>query len=106
MKFSWNGIQVSGHKLYRAHYSLGNLTGNWPAETITIYARDYANAPAELCEAFRIENDTDIMTDYFERSRIRVVPSHPLYATVRAAYDAMISHSEKMAQKRMAKVAA
>lgn len=86
LRFFYNGIKVGKGSLQKAHYSLGNLR-NHPDETITIYAREYTRFSAEIREAFKVENDTDTMTDYFEHDRIRVEPSHPMYAVVKAAWE-------------------
>lgn len=86
LRFFYNGIKVGKGSLQKAHFSLGNLR-NHAENTITIYAREYTRFSAEIREAFKVENDTDTMTDYFEHDRIRVEPSHPLYAQVKAAFD-------------------
>lgn len=46
---------------------------------VTLYAKDYSR---ELDQIFpdMFENDTDSMTDYFQKSRVRIPASHPLYA--------------------------
>ena len=84
LKFYYNGIKENGGRLQRCSYSDGALI-NYPAGTITIYKRDHAPFSQGVQDAFRVENNTDIITDYFEKDRIRVEPTHPLYATVRAA---------------------
>ncbi len=101
MKFYWNGIKAEGEKLWRAFYSDASLCHH-PAGTLTIYARDYHRAPAAIRAAFQVENNSDMMTDYFETDLIRVLPGHPLYAQVRAALDAANSHRERHAEKRLA----
>lgn len=98
LKFYWNGIKENGGKLQRAWYSYGNLL-NYPAETITIYGRDYASFSPEIQKAFTIENDSDMMTDYFEQDRIRVRPDHPLYAEVFATYQKAQTHSNARSEK-------
>jgi hypothetical protein len=82
LKFFYNGIKGSDGKLQTARYSDGELL-NHPRGTITIYARQ--GFSGDVAKAFAIENGTDIMTDYFERDRIRVAPTHPLYSEVKAA---------------------
>ena len=67
------GIEADG-KYISCFYSDSQLI-NYPAGTITVYARDYKHLPAEL----NPENDSDMMTDYFEQDRARILPSHPLY---------------------------
>lgn len=99
IKFVWNGIKVNGGKLQGAHYSTGTLI-NYPANTITIYAKNYRRFSAEVHEFFEVQNDTDCMTDYFECDRIRVTPEHPLYVAILAATKASEVHSAKMQAKR------
>ena len=85
LKFYYNGIKENGEKLQKAHYSMGGYT-NLPNDTITIYNREYIRFSAEIRESFKVENDSDSMTDYFCKDRIRVLPDHALYAEVLAAY--------------------
>jgi hypothetical protein len=85
LKFFWNGIKGSDGKLQRAHICEGELI-SYPKGTVTIYARG-CRFSAEVAQSFRVDNDTDSSTDYFEYDRIRVTPSHPLYAAVKAAAD-------------------
>ncbi len=84
LKFYYNGIKDDGGKLQTCFYSIGKLL-NHPEGTITIYKREYARFSAGIRAAFTVENDSDSMTDYFEEDRIRVEPSHLLYAEVHAA---------------------
>lgn len=86
-KFMWNGIKVEG-KLYRAHYNKGCYT-NLPKGTITIYMRDYVRTPK--IEGLQVENDTDIMTDYFDKDSIRVTPDNVFYKEVEQAF---LKHQE------------
>jgi len=88
LKFLWNGIKPDG-KLYRASYSPGELI-NQPAETITIYAKDYERFPA--IEGLTVENDSDLMTDYHAKDLIRVTPDNIHYPAVKAALDAENRH--------------
>lgn len=53
----------------------------------TIKIRPFVGAkrfPIEVRNAFTIENNSDMMTDYFEADCIRLVSSHPLHAAVAA----------------------
>lgn len=84
LKFFYNGIKVNGGKLQKATFDDCPLR-SYPNGTITIRAREYSGFSVEIAEAFTIENNTDTQTDYFEKDKIRVVPSHPLYAEVAAA---------------------
>ena len=101
LKFFWNGIKGSDGKLWRCYYSDGALLHH-PAGTITIYAKDYGRAPADIDAAFAIENDTEIQTDYFEKDRIRVLPTHPLYGQVRTSMEARIARYNAKRPQRWA----
>ena len=98
LKFYWNGIKSTDGKLQRAYIS-GSQLVNYPAGTITIYARDYHSFSAEVRAHFTVENNSDMMTDYFETDTIRVTSDHPLYAEARKALDARNLHYAKRAAK-------
>lgn len=102
--FFWNGIKdAKGEKLQKAHYSMGgytNVPAEMAAETISIYARDYTGFSALVRSCFDVKNDSDGMTDYFETDRIQVLPGHPLYPEVRAAFEAQQAHRERRVAKR------
>ena len=91
IKFMWNGIKVNG-TLYRCWYSDSKLT-NHPEATITIYAKDYKSLP--VIDGLQAQNDTDIMTDYFEKDRIRVTPDNQYYASITQAMDKMKEHNDR-----------
>lgn len=104
LKFYYNGIKANGGKLQKATYYETDYAGqNYPAGTITIYARDYRRFSKEVAEVFAVQNDTDWMTDYFDSDRIRVVPFNPYYAQVKAACDAQTAKGEKREEQRIAK---
>lgn len=98
--FYWNGLKDDkGAKLQKAWFSSGELIG-YPAGTVTIYARDYSRFSAKVHACFRVQNDTDTMTDYYDSDRIRVIPAHPLYPAVLAAMRAQDAHREKTRARR------
>lgn len=98
--FYWNGLKdAKGEKLQKAWYSAGGLIG-WPEGTISIYARDYRRFSAKVSAAFDVENRTDTQSDYFCNDTIRVIPSHPLYAQVKAAWQAQEAHRDAATAKR------
>jgi len=72
---------TNGAKKARVHYSHTTLTNG--RECVTIYAKDYTN---DLNEIFSegYENNTDIMTDYFEKGRVRVYTDNPLFQAAKA----------------------
>lgn len=102
LKFFWNGIKDNGGKLQRCHYS-GSQLVNHPANTITIYARDYKAFSAGIREAFTVDNDSDHATGYVVREHIRVMPSHPLYQVVYSAMMAEMAHDASRTAKRAAR---
>ncbi len=109
LKFFYNGIKdVTADPAHSAraplqtcYYYISELT-NYPEGTITIYAREYCYGlyptnrwvgfSAGIKEAFKVENDSDIQSDYMEKDRIRVTPDHPLYGQVK---DAMMKSLER-----------
>lgn len=103
VKFMWNGIKVDG-ELYRAYYSMGKYTeaSGLPEGTITVYAKDYTSIPR--IEGLQVENDTDIMTDYFETDRIRITPDNKFYNDALEAVKKQTAHDEKRFAKRYGKV--
>lgn len=100
MKFLWNGIKSNG-KLHRAWYSDGCLVG-YPHGTLTIYAKDYSGFNAEIRAAFDVQNATDYSTDYFEKDKIRLLPDHPLHATIAVLIATNKARDEKRYEKRKA----
>lgn len=104
--FYYNGIKdAKGAELQKVFYSSGKLL-NHPEGTLTIYKRDYGRFSALVHGCFEVQNDSDSMTDYFEKDRIRVLPGHPLYAEVLAAKAAADKHEAARRAKRDAKWAA
>ena len=95
--FYWNGIKdAKGEKLQKCWYSPHkSVTGKYPAGTISITARNYARFSKLVAECFQVENDSDVMTDYFDYDRIYVIPTHPLYPAAKAALDANTAHYAK-----------
>ena len=82
LKFFYNGIKADDGKLQRCWYSDAELC-NHPVGTITIYAR--GSFSKEVCGEFIVENESDMMTDYFENDRIRVEPDDLHYDKVKEA---------------------
>lgn len=90
-KFLWNGIKHNG-KLYRCSYSQSNCA-KVDSQTIAIYARDYGSLPKiEHLEAL---NDSDLMTDYFEKDRAFIEPSNPLFSQVQEAHNKAVLRRQK-----------
>lgn len=83
VKFNKFHVAANGVKA-RVWYSLDNRPD---APCVTLYARDYTR---ELGEIFSSEyqNDTEIMTDYFDKGRVVLYPNHPLYQAARTRGEA------------------
>ncbi len=95
----WNGIKKDG-KLYKARYDDGKRL-NQPEGTITIHGKRYE--PLPQIEGLNIQNDTDIMTDYFENDVIRVTPDNPHYPAVAEALEKQKEHYRKRFEKKYGK---
>uniref|UniRef100_A0A6H1ZH10 Uncharacterized protein n=1 Tax=viral metagenome TaxID=1070528 RepID=A0A6H1ZH10_9ZZZZ len=93
IRFVWNGIKIDG-KLHRAWYSTSKLI-NSPEGTITIYSKEYYPGIPEI-EGLQVQNDSDGMTDYFEKDRIRVEPSNSHYSAVVEAVKKQETHNLKV----------
>lgn len=72
----------------RVHYSAFKMatTGQ---DCVTLYAKTFNDGRA-LAEIISegYENDTDMMTDYFENGRVRILANSPLYAAALARCNA------------------
>lgn len=70
IRFYYNGIKVNGGDLIKCHYSADE-------NGATIYASEYgADLPRAL---FDVRNDTDFMTDYFDKDSATLPADHPLF---------------------------
>jgi hypothetical protein len=75
---------TNGEIKARVFYSDGQICRDGkPLECVTLYGRDYSDALGKIFSN-GYENDTDLMTDYFDQGRVRIFPSDPLYAEVKA----------------------
>ena len=80
----------------RVWYSLDNHTSGKPV--VTLYAKDYSRELGQIIQS-GYENDTDYQSDYFDKGRVRLFETHPLYATARA-------RAEQFRAEKAAKVSA
>lgn len=78
IKFLKKGIKIDG-KYYPVFYSpsKNNVNGN-----ATIYLRTYEPLPDNVNKILDVENNSDMMTDYFEKDRIRIAPTSPYFEKV------------------------
>lgn len=81
----YNGIKEDG-KLHAAHYSLSCSQDSNPLQrTITIYARGYM--PLPNVPGLTTVNESNGITDYFEKDHIKVAPDNAFYPQVLEAYN-------------------
>jgi hypothetical protein len=78
----------------RVHYSLDNQADG--RKCVTVYARDYGHALAKVFEGTTAayKNDTDSMTDYFDKGRVRIFETDAIYAEARKAVEKIIAKEE------------
>ena len=76
IKFYQNGIKVDGGRLIPCWYGLDE-------NAVNIYAKDYGGSLPK--QYFVVINDSDGMTDYFEKDHTTVTSEHPLYRFARYA---------------------
>lgn len=81
IKFNkYNVTETTTKARARVHYSLDNRIDG--RKCVTIYAKDHINSLGDMFKA-EYKNDSDIMTDYFEKGRVVLFEEHPLYNQVR-----------------------
>lgn len=71
---------TNGTTKARVHYSAFRMTTTGQ-DCVTLYAKSFDDG-RKLAQIFDAgyENNTDSMTDYFEKGRVRILAGHPLYA--------------------------
>lgn len=80
IRFFYNGLKTDDHeKLQKAFYS------EYENGNICVHAEGYDDFSKEIKDQFSVANNTDIMTDYFEKDRFQISPSHPLYNLAKKA---------------------
>lgn len=105
VRFFWNGLKVGKGALLGAHFT---YTKAWTAGTreipehLSIYFTDY-DLPAEVVTALTPVNNSNMMTDYFEKSHAMITRSHPLWSAVLAAYVAQEEKAVKRTEARAAR---
>lgn len=84
----------------RVDYSNGVLIDG--SKPVTLYARDYGHALGQIFAGL-YQNDSDLMTDYFDKGHVRIPVGHPLYAAALARCE---QNERDHAARRAAKAAA
>ena len=67
---------TDGRVKARVFYSHGVLTDG--SRPVTLYARDYDRVLGEIFGPLYV-NDSDLMTDYFDKGHVRIREGSPLY---------------------------
>ena len=101
IQFMAHAIKFDGKKA-KVWYSKGEYTkeSGLPKGTITIYAGGYGD---QLPRALNPQNETDMMTDYFDKDKARIKPDSPFYKKVLKAVKKREEFDEKWAIKRRAR---
>jgi hypothetical protein len=104
VKFLWNGIKVDG-VLHTCRYSAGpyNERSKLPEGTITIWAKTYSDLPR--LDGATIENNTDSVSDYCEKDRMRILPDSKYYADVKVACEKAEARRKASIEKKYRKTA-
>ena len=76
IKFNKHHV-TDGTTKARVWYSKDNRTDG--RACVTIYSKDYDRALGRLFDA-EYANDTDLMTDYFDKGKVVLFADHPLYS--------------------------
>jgi hypothetical protein len=90
----------------RVWYSLDNRCDG--RKCVTIYDRDYGHALSKVFAGTPAEykNDTDSMTDYFDKGRVVIFEGDSLYAEARKAVEAVLAkEAAKREQRHAARLA-
>ena len=79
--FYYNGFKIDGGDLQKVNYYL-NEGKDAGGPSVSMTAKGGSSLPHDL---FKVRNDTDLYTDYFDNDHTVVTPDHPLYKHIRAA---------------------
>ena len=72
---------TNGTAKARVWYSKDNRTDG--RTCVTIYSKDYDRALGDIFSGDEYINNTDTMTDYFDKGRVVLFENHPLFAAAR-----------------------
>ena len=64
----------------RVRYALDNRCDG--RKCVTLYAKDYSDSLGRIFAGAYV-NDTDYLTDYFDKGRVVLFEDHPLYQSAR-----------------------
>jgi hypothetical protein len=90
---------TNGTDKAKVHYSLDNRCDG--RACVTIYAKDYDRALGRVFDG-EYTNNTDTMTDYFDKGRVVLFADHPLYAAARARAEDVAAEQKAKYEARRA----
>ena len=97
IKFNKHNV-TNGIDKAKITYSLDNRTDG--QNCVTLYAKDYDRSLGRIFDD-EYTNNSDSMTDYFEKGRVVLFEDHPLYAAARSQAEAVqMAWNIKMQAKR------
>ena len=81
VRFLKKGIKDGEGKYFPVWYSHSENYGSFGKgrEVIVIYAKTYERFSDEIQKAFMVRNDTDHMTDYFDKDKITIEKHDPMF---------------------------
>lgn len=91
----------------RVFYSLDNQASG--RKVVSVYDRDYGHDLQKVfagVEGATYQNDTDSMTDYFDKGRVRIFEGTKLYDVARAAVEQLLAQKEAKYEAKRAEKAA
>ena len=80
IRFFYNGIKTSADKKLQKAFYYEHDNGN-----ICVTCESYAGFSSEIEKLFAVIDNTDIMTDHFEKSRFIISPNDQYYVTAKKA---------------------
>ena len=97
IKFNKHNV-TNGTTKARVSYDLGKLIDG--RTCVTIYEKDYATKLFQIFpDAF---NNSDLMTDYFEKTKVRIFEGDALYEAAKATVEAIQTARQIKYAKRVA----
>jgi len=112
IRFMWNGIKIDGF-LYKGYWSPSRRWGVPGDSAIYFHASDYGYYDSQGRHRFfpkvaelTVINNSDIMTDYFDKDTIFIEPDNPYYSQAQQALSRQQAHDDKLQARRQARYAA
>lgn len=88
---------TNGADKAKVHYSIDSRIDK--QQCVTIYAKDYDRSLGRVFKNDYV-NDSDPMSDYFDKGRVVLFTDHPLYAPARARAEQNVSEQRIKQEQR------